>query len=280
MWDPESADLDVVLRSAAAAPPDPATEERVFAEAWSRVQSSIRDGARTADETLEVRRLDLIADRDLAARRRRRGARLASITLAVAVAGAGTAAATEFISTRTGQHTSGWEVGAAGPGEFLNLGGTDRDQVFEQVVDGIPFPAGYEAQRSWALNFYPRETDSAVTDSRLRALVAGNAVCTWADAWIAADDAGNAAARDAATTTLVAAVSWEDIRADDIPDAVPIQGTDQRRSYWGWLPPLAQAAEAGDHQAVLDAVAGSYFCSYHVLPVIDADPGYAYAGLR
>jgi hypothetical protein len=280
MSNPESPRLDAVLRSAAAVPPAAAEEERIFADAWSRVQASISDGDGAHGEWLQTRRLDLIADRERTARRRRRASRVASITLAVAVAGAGTAAAAEFISTRTGEETTGWEVGAAGPGELLNLGGTDRDEVFEQVVADIPFPAGYEAQRAWALDFYPREEDSAVTESRLRALVAGNAVCTWADAWVAADGAGDAAARTIATTTLAAAVTWEDIRTSDIPDAAPVRGTDQRRSYWGWLPPLAEAAHAGDHQAVLDAVAGSYFCSYHVLPVIDADPGYAYAGHR
>jgi hypothetical protein len=278
MGNPDDTRLDRLLRSAAAVRPDPAEQERIFADAWSRIQMSVRDGEH--GDRLQTRRLDLIADREKTARRRRRTSRVASMTLAVAVAGAGTAAAAEFISTRTGEETTGWEVGAAGPGELLNLGGTDRDEVFDEATANIPFPPGYEAQRAWALNFYPREKDSAVTDSRLRAMVAGYAVCTWADAWVAADDAGNAAARTTAATTLAAAVAWEDIRTSDIPDAAPIQGTDQRRSYWGWLPPLAEAAQSGDHQAVLDAVAGSYFCSYHVLPVIDADPGYPYAGHR
>src|SRR3954466_13091889 len=251
----EDTRLDGLLRSGAAVQPGPVEQERIFADAWSRVQASIGDGAH--GNRVQARRLDLIADREKAARRRRRTSRVASITPAVAVAGAGTAAAAEFISTRTGEETTGWEVGAAGPGELLNLGGTDRDEVFDEATADIPFPPGYEAQRASALNFYPRETDSAITDSRLRAMVAGNAICTWADAWVAADDAGDAAARTSATTTLTAAVAWEDIRTSDIPDAAPIQGTDQRRSYWGWLPPLAEAAQDGDYQAVLDAVARS-----------------------
>ena len=271
------ADLDALLGSAAPGGSDPGEQERVFADAWSRVQASMADDG--AGEESERRRLDLIADREVAARRRRRAARLASVTLAVAVAGAGTAAAAEFISTRTGHSLTGWEIGAGGTGEVLDLDGTDRDDVFDEVTADIPFPPGYEAQRQYALDFYPAEPNHAVTESVLRSLTARMSVCTWADAWVAADGAGDLASRRAAAETLAAAVSWPDIRANDRPDSVVTQ-TGEHLSYNAWVPVLAQAAGAGDRQAVLDAVADSFACSYHVLPVIDTVPDYRYAGQR
>lgn len=115
MRDPDSFDLDVLLRSAATVQRDPAAEKRLFSDVWSRVQASIGDGAASSLDAAQQRRLNVIGDREVAARRRRRAARLASAALAVAVAGGGTAVAAEFISTRTGEELTGWEVEAGGP---------------------------------------------------------------------------------------------------------------------------------------------------------------------
>jgi hypothetical protein len=269
--------LDALLLGAVPGMGGPADEDRVFADAWSRVQASLAEDDEGGE--FQRRRLDLIADRQVTARRRRRAARLASVTLAVAVAGAGTAAAAEFISTRTGQHLTGWEVDAGGAGEVLDLDGTDRDQVFDQVTSDIPFPPGYQAERRYTLDFYPAEHGHAVTEGVLRSLTARMSVCTWADAWVAADGDGDLASRTAATETLTAAVSWPDIHDNDQPDSVVTQ-TGEHLSYNYWVPLLAQGARSGDRKAVLDAVADSFACSYHVLPVIDTVPDYRYAGQR
>jgi hypothetical protein len=279
MTNPDGEALDALLRSAAPPPLDDDASARVATDAWARVHASIDGGVAASGEALQQRRLDLIADRETAARRRRRAARFASVTLAVAVAGAGTAAAADFISTRTGEELTGWERAAGGTGEVLNMGGTDRPEVFDEITADIPFAPGYESQRTWALGFFPPETDTRMTESRLRSWMAGNAVCTWADAWVAADNTGDIAARDAATTVLIEAVGWEDIRAHDVPDAI-ITESGEHLSYRWWVRPLADAAEAGDRPALLDTVAHSATCSYQVLPVIDLAPDYEYAGTR
>jgi hypothetical protein len=273
----EQTGLDALLRSAAPGR-RPVDEDRVFTDVWARLETAFDDGDQPRDD-LQSRRLDLVADREVSSRRRRRAAKVASITLAVAVAGAGTAAAADFWATHTGEVTTGWEVDAGGRGEVLRLDGTDRDQVFDELTADIPFPAGYEAQREYALGFYPAEANHAVTEGTLRSSVARYAVCTWADAWVAADDASNAAARNAATETLVAAVSWPDIHDNDHPDAT-ITEAGEHISYNAWVPVVAEAARSGDRQGVLDGVADSTACSYHVLPVIDVTPGYRYAGVR
>src|SRR4051794_41763835 len=89
MRDPES-DLDALLRSAAPTQPDAATEERVLGEVWARLETAMADGSSV--DALQERRLALIADRELSARRRRRAARLASATLAGVLPGGGTGA--------------------------------------------------------------------------------------------------------------------------------------------------------------------------------------------
>ena len=267
-------ELDALLRGAAPLQPGAGAEERVFADVWARVQTSMADGESTPAEVLHGRRLDLIADRELAARRRRRTARLASATLAVVVAGGGTAAAAEFLSTRTGDELTGWEVEAGGSGEVLNLGGTDRSQVFAEVTADIPFAPGYDAQRTWALEFFPRETDSRISEEHLRSWVSGAAVCTWADAWVAADTAGDTAARTAAAGMLAEAASWPDIVEADVPDAI-ITEAGEHLSYRWWVRPLGDAAVSGDRVAVLDTVASSTSCGPDVLPAITAAPDHA-----
>ena len=280
--DPDGAALDALLSSAGAVDRDPAVQERVFADAWSRVHAAMDDDAPVDGDDRHRRRLDLVADRELAARRRRRAARVASVTLAVVVAGAGTAAAAEYLSTRTGEENTGWEVGAGGSGELLNAGGSDRDQVFGQATDDIPFPSTRQAARTYALAFFPRESDSLVSTSSLRLWVAGNAVCSWADAWAADDAAGDVAARAADTTSLASSLTWEPFLtfsrdAGALPPASAVIDSD----YLGWLRPLAGAAAGGDRQAVLDAVADSHFCGPDVLPTIQSDPAYPLAdGVR
>ena len=273
-------DLDALLRSAAPTRPDAATEDAVLADVWSRVQTAMDDRAPGPVDALQARRLDLIADRELAARRRRRTARLASATLAVVIAGGGTAAAAvEYLSTHTGSAATGINAAAAGSGEMLNMGGTDRDRVFAEITADIPFAPGYETQRSWVLGFHARASDTMISTEFLRSWVAGNAVCTWADAWVAADNAGDAAGRTAAAGVLAEAVAWPDIVAADLPDAM-ILPSGETLSYRWWVRPLADAAGGGDRAAVLDTVARSTACSYQVLPTIDAAPDYEYAGVR
>jgi hypothetical protein len=199
----------------------------------------------------------------------------------VAVAGGGTAVAAEFISTRTGEQLTGWEIAAGGSGEVLDLEGTDLRQVVEEVTADIPFAPGYEAYRDKALDYFGQaDPGSATTESNVRSGVAGLAVCTWADAWAAADTAGDVAARAEATETLAASLTWEPFLtfAEDKGEPVPAKSS-EGASYRWWLRPLAEGAQAGDRQAVLHAVARSATCGYEYIPVIDADPDYEHHGL-
>jgi hypothetical protein len=261
--------LDALLAQAGAQR-SRADEEQIFADVWSRVQAAMDGAPVSVEDELQQRRLDLFADREKAARRRRRVTRLASAALAVAVAGGGTAAAAELL-TRTGEHLTGWEVGAGGSGELLDPGGSDRPKVFDQVTADIPFAPGHEAARTWALNFEPAESNVRVSVSHLRSWMATTAVCTWGDAWLAADTAGDDAARAAAAKTLAASMTWEPVRTFDRDHGEPDPGdAGTAETYFGWLRPLAAAAGAGDRQRVLDEVAGAHACSPEVMPFLSA----------
>ncbi|MEI4273568.1 hypothetical protein TEK04_17740 [Klenkia sp. LSe6-5] len=268
-------ELDRLLRTGTRPVPTGDDARSLSDDVWVRIRLGVADDT-PADAPADRR---LVARDELAARRRRRPARVASITLAVVLAGAGTAAAADYLSTRTGEELTGWEQDAGGRGEVLNPAGTDRAEVFDQVTGDIQFPPGYESARQYVLDFYPAEADSRVTEGVLRSNVARAAVCSWADSWVAAEDAGDAVALSAATAVLTGAPAWPDIVANDFPNA-EYQPDGNGRSYNGWVPPLAAAASAGDRQALLDEVAGSYACSHEVIPVIDADPDYPMAGVR
>lgn len=265
-------ELDRLLRTGARPVPAGDDARALADDAWAQIRRGMAEKAAGPESRLTDRD-------DLAGRRRRRPVRLASITVAVVLAGAGTAAAADYLATRTGEETVGWEQDASGRGELLNPAGTDRAEVFDGVTAGIGFPPGYEASRQYVLDLRPAEADTRVTEGMLRSDVARAAVCSWTDAWVAADDTGDVAARDAATAVLVTAPTWPDIAANDVRDAI-IDPDGSTRSYNGWVPALAAAAAAGDRQAVLDAVAGSFACAHQVIPVIDADPDYPLAGVR
>jgi hypothetical protein len=282
MTDPDGGALDAVLRAAGTVRRDPAADQRLFADVWDRIEASIDDDTATTAEGFRQRRLDLIADRDATARRRRRAARVASVTLAVVVAGAGTAAAAEFLATRTGEHNSGWEVGAGGSGEIFDRSGTNLRRVVEEATADIRFAPGYDTERAAVLDRAGApDPGTAISESHLRSDIAGAAVCTWADAWVAADHAGDVAARAQTAETLTEAVTWEPFLtfATDHQEPTPADSPPEASYRW-WLLPLAQAAAAGDRQAVFDVVADSHACGPEVIPVIDADPAYRWHGVR
>jgi hypothetical protein len=238
---------------------------------WSRVQVSIGEADTTSGDELQQRRLALIADRDVSARRRRRVSRMATVTLAVVVAGGGTAAAAAaVIATHTGQQLSGWERAAFGSGELLNEGGADAKQVMAQETADIPFPPGHDAQQAQSLASLRGQTNERITQSMARAWVARDAICTWADQWVVADNAGDSTARAQATDTLTASVSWSAVRAMD-PSPNPEAG--EADSRFGWVPPIAEAAQAGDRHALLTAVAQAG-CTPTMMPTLTAASDY------
>ncbi|WP_328294049.1 hypothetical protein OG218_15135 [Kineococcus sp. NBC_00420] len=294
--------LTRLLRHADPAPLDAVTVEDIYERAWEAIRAGMAEEHRTADATggrnaestagtagtagtarpaqVAARRLDVIAAADARARRRRRVARTSAITTAVLLAGAGTAAASTYLATRTGQHTSGWQMQAAGSGELLNLEGDDRVQVMRELIADIPYAPGYEDLREAepVTGSLRSEKNAQVSDSAARAWVARDAICTWADAWVAADSSRDRVARDAATAALAGSLQWPAVREVD-PDPSPTgylgdEGVGSPTQF-GWVPGIVTAAQGGQRQAVLDAVAHDYSCFPEYTPAMNEDPDYA-----
>lgn len=276
--------LDDLLRQAAPHPLPEDHQQQVFTRTWhtltTTLSSSMDATASHADRrdnelaSRRARRLDVVAAQQVRARRHRRLARISAITLTLAVAGAGTAAAATYLATRTGQHTSGWEATAAGPGELLRQDGSDYLDVAAQLTADIPFPADYQTQRQaqFRTGSLAPQANAQITVSALRAQVAQNAICTWADAWIAADDtsdttAGTTAdvsARQSATAALTGSLTWTavtDVDPTPSPSGARADAGAETGTRFGWVPAIATAATAGDRAAVLDAVTSSGRCS-------------------
>jgi hypothetical protein len=249
--------LDELLRRAAGDELiDPTAADQMFADVWSRVRSAASGdhGAQAGERSR--RRLDVIANAEAAARRRRRLVRGVSVGVALAVAGGGTAAAATYIATRTGKHTTGWQTSAAGPGEILNMAGSDYGQVIRQITADIPFAPGWEHERELALHdgYLAPEPGSVITTSAVRGHVTNYAVCSWAAYWLAADVAGDDASRAAATRTLSQSLTWPSVTALDQHPSPTGQQTDQGPTRFGWLPPIISAAQAGDRQRLVTAM--------------------------
>lgn len=274
MNDPDEQRLTALLRHAEPAPLPADTTEFVLARAWETVQAGIGrepdqgDGDRTG----------------MSARRRRLLTRSTALATAVLLAGAGTAAAGTWISTRTGQHTTGRDVDTAGAGELLNMKGTDRVPVIRALIADIPFAPGYESKKaqepvdgSLQDTTPPGESGSQISEEAVRSQAAQDAVCTWADAWVAADDRGDRAARDAVTAAIAGSLQWKAIHdVDPHPSPTGYVG-DQgvgTPTRFGWVPAIVTATRDGGRRAVLDAVFAAHSCGADYAPVINATPGY------
>ncbi|WP_432482921.1 hypothetical protein [Kineococcus esterisolvens] len=297
-------DLDSLLRNAAPPSLTPRQQQAAYTHAWDSVttamintpatpastraatapSTSTAAPAGTAHEQAarRARRLDVVTAQQVHARRHRRLARAGAITLAVALAGTGTAAAATYLATRTGQQSAGWEATAAGPGELLRQDGSDYLDVAHQLSADIPFAPTHQAQRQaqFSTGMLAPQADGQISTSALRAQVAQNAICTWADAWIAADTTGDSTdstARQTAGDTLTASLTWTAVTdVDPHPSptgALGDQGA-QAETRFGWVPAIAAAAATGDHRAVLDAVTDSGRCDPQLTPALNADPAY------
>jgi hypothetical protein len=85
--------------------------------------------------------------------RRPRGAIAGVVAFAVLSAGVAVAATQLFVPTHTHQYVpKGMAVGG-GPGELLNLDGTDFHQIALQISSDIPYPAGYGSWRNSVISF-------------------------------------------------------------------------------------------------------------------------------
>jgi hypothetical protein len=207
------------------------------------------------------------------ARRKRRLLRqrgvLALAAALVAAGGIAAAAAKLFVPAHTGQYQPRWAIPGAGPGEQLNLAGTDFRHVALQIASDIPYPPGFESYRDYVMAMQVSPTDRPypsckpsscrveVSTGELHGAFATSAFIAWVVDWRREMIAGRlaAAARDA--RVIEGALKWRAVRAWDPHPSVSLPGDNgtTHPSQFGWMIPFIGAVRAGDLAGVNAVIA-------------------------
>lgn len=252
----------------------------------ARVNSLLRAADPLAPGSLDGDRLDRALDavgaaivarsvRRVSSRRRRwfatpRG--ILAIGAAVLAIGGAAAGARLFINAHTGVHPKGWEIKAGGPGEALNIAGTNFRQVALQLASDIPYPAGYSSWRNWVVTVAassqactagsPRGCKTMVSSGTLRAGFAESAFCAWVYDWRQAKLSADGPSAGRAARVIDDASSWTAVVAlDPHPSASPPYTNPRRHgqmTIFGWLLPFRRAVINGDMSLVNQMLAANY----------------------
>jgi hypothetical protein len=199
--------------------------------------------------------------------RRPRGAIAGVVAFAVLSAGVAVAATQLFVPTHTHQYVpKGMAVGG-GPGELLNLDGTDFRQIALRIASDIPYPAGYGSWRNSVISFeYEAQCHRGPTGrcqwtprvpaGALHGAFAASAFCAWVLDWRHDMMTRRQAAAAAESRVISGALRWKAVTAwDPHPSwSVPGDGGTTHPSEFGWMIPFIQAVRTGDLAGVDQAI--------------------------
>lgn len=162
-----------------------------------------------------------------------------------------------------------------GPGERLDPAASDYGAVIDEVTADVSFPddASRVIARDEEVSSHRGEAPGtgAVSTGAVRFWTARAAVCAWANEWVAASDAGDAAATARAAAMLEEAPDWPAVTDLDPQQTIQrrwMRSTDAETgadtSSWvmdntpaGYVPLVREAAADGD-RAALGAVLGRW----------------------
>lgn len=205
--------------------------------------------------------------------RRRRSAKrpraaLAGFAVALLTAGAALAATHLFVPTHTHQHPPQGMIPGGGPGELLNVDGTDFRQVALQISSDVRYPAGYGSWRNSVISSEyesqqhacppgaPRGCTPKVPAGQLHGAFAASAFCAWILDWRRDMMTGGqvAAAHDA--RVISEALRWNAVAAWDPHPSMSVPGDTgtSHPSMFGWMIPFIQAVRTGDLAHVDEAI--------------------------
>jgi hypothetical protein len=170
------------------------------------------------------------------------------VAAVVASLAGGTALATRlFVPTYTHQYPPKWAIIGGGPGQILNIHGTDFRRIALRLASDIPYPSGYESWRAFVL---PMETTNnwRIPAGQLHGEYAMSAICAWVIDWRNATLHHDRprAAHDA--SVLSGSLRWPAVTAWDPHPKVsePGDGGTHHPSTFGWVIPYIAAVQAGD----------------------------------
>ena len=205
------------------------------------------------------------------ARRRRRNRPRAALAGVVAFAllgvGVALAATSLFIPTHTHKYPPKGMITGGGPGELLNVDGTNFRQVALQIAADIPYPSGYGSWRESVISSEQLQQDACppapasgctpkVPSGQLHGAFAASAFSAWILAWRQDMMTGRqaVAARDA--RVISGALGWKAVTDWDPHPSMSVPGDmgSTHPSTFGWMIPFIQAVRAGDLARVNQAI--------------------------
>lgn len=197
--------------------------------------------------------------------------------VAFALLGAGVAVAASklFVPTYTHQYPPKGMIVGGGPGELLNLDGTDFRRVALQISADISYPPGYGSWRESVISSEYEDQQAACLEwdrvasagrapgctpkapaGQLHGAFAASAFCAWVLEWRRNTMSGQQAVATLDAGVISGALRWKAITAwDPHPSmSVPGDGGTTHPSTFGWMIPFIQAVRAGDLARVNQAI--------------------------
>jgi hypothetical protein len=232
------------------------------------------DGTRLNDELLAstLDEAGVLILRHAAGQRRRRRlpglrvpGRLPLLGVMLLTVFGGVAAASGlFVNAHTHTYNHGWQRRAGGPGENLNLAGTNLVQVVVHESAGISYPESYAAWRVYAIKRSgPTRCPSGsapgckvlMSTGMINAGIARSAFAAWVLDWRHAKLTGNVNGARQAAAVIAKAPRWK-----ATTDLGPYDA-----QYFGWMKSFVRAVAAGSVSEVdrlIATEAGAYFPYY------------------
>jgi len=178
-------------------------------------------------------------------RRTRRGwrsakrpqAALAWVSLALLIAGGAVAATKLFVPTHTHHYPPNGMITGGGPGELLNLAGTNFHQVALQISSDIRYPTGYGSWRESVISFEygqqqpacppgaPRDCTPKMPAGALHGTFASSAFCAWVLDWRHDMITGRQAAATRDARVITGALRWKAVTARDPHPSMSVPAT-------------------------------------------------------
>jgi hypothetical protein len=166
---------------------------------------------------------------------------LASLAGGVAVA------KTVFIPTYTHADAPKWAIPGAGPGDILNVRGTNFRQVAFGLSAEVLYPSGYGSWRDLVVRM-TEANDWRVPSGQLRGTFAMSAICAWVIDWRHAMLTGDHARASHDAAVLAGALRWRAVTAWDPHPRVSVPGDmgTTHPSTFGWAIPFISAVRDND----------------------------------
>jgi hypothetical protein len=182
-------------------------------------------------------------------------------------AGVALAATNLFVPTHTHQYPPKGMVPGGGPGELLNIAGTDFHQVALEVSADITYPPGYESWRESVISFEymqpsacppgsPHGCTPKIPAGALHGAFAASAFCAWLLDWRHDVASGRLALAARAAQVISGALQWKAVRDWDPHPSMSVPGDmgSSHPSPFGWMIPFIEAVRADDLSRVNQAI--------------------------